>query len=329
MRLVACLRSIRIATLWTLLSKSLQVLASYDESEALVYAYLATAAYCGYPKTSQASLESWNCGPACDKVPGITHVRQIITSDRNDAYAFVAKRHGSCILAFRGTSDFAGWMQDAKSYRLVNMSSHGIPCSHDGLDCLVGNGFIATYISLAAFIKGNLSAIGCLPGDAITVTGHSLGAAEAILAMFDLANEGYKVQHSYTFGQPRVGDTTFAAAFYSRIGSIYRVTFRRDPVVHLPFERRSVQRPGFVHISDEVFYNGPVSEGYQFCSRVALGFEDQNCSDRYGDVVGLLGSCLINIKECDHLHYMTNAKLILMDGFSCTDNSSVRDVIIA
>ncbi|VDL63874.1 unnamed protein product [Nippostrongylus brasiliensis] len=38
----------------------------------------------------------------------------------------------------------------------------------------------------------------------------------------------------YTFGEPRVGDLTFASTFDSMIKNSYRVVFRRDIVPHLP-----------------------------------------------------------------------------------------------
>eukprot|EP00451_Oxyrrhis_marina_P009827 CAMPEP_0204325948 /NCGR_PEP_ID=MMETSP0469-20131031/11422_1 /ASSEMBLY_ACC=CAM_ASM_000384 /TAXON_ID=2969 /ORGANISM="Oxyrrhis marina" /LENGTH=89 /DNA_ID=CAMNT_0051307893 /DNA_START=19 /DNA_END=284 /DNA_ORIENTATION=- len=78
-------------------------LGAYDEKEALDFAYMSAAAYCGYPHTSRTSLELWDCGPACSNVTGdVTDVRQIINDGKTDAYGYVARRGDRCVLAFRG-----------------------------------------------------------------------------------------------------------------------------------------------------------------------------------------------------------------------------------
>ncbi|CAE8680555.1 unnamed protein product [Polarella glacialis] len=300
-----------------------QAVSDYDESEALIHAYLATAAYCGYPKTSQASLEAWDCGPPCDNVPGMSDVRQILTSDDNDAYAFVGKRDGQCYVSFRGTSDLAGWLTDLESYNLAmleNMSGQGIPCSDYGSECRVGKGFMDNYNSISAFIRGNLTAIGCLPPMGVTVTGHSLGAAEAGIAMYDLFQRGYKIKPTFTFGQPRVGDQAWADAFARDLGAntSYRITYHKDPVVHLPFlhSQGNEEHHGFVHLSTEVFYIGTVAGGPEICDGSG---EDPECSDRFKDFPLMLLACLWDVSKCDHLKYMTAVKTIPMDGSSCTD----------
>jgi len=299
--------------------------AVYNESDALLHAYLATAAYCGYPKTTQASLEAWACGPACEKVPGMTDVRQILTSDGNDAYAFVAKRDGHCVVAFRGTSNLNGWMKDLDSLKLVDLAKQGVSCSYEGVPCQVGDGFMTNYNSLSAFIKGNLSAIGCTVGVPLTVTGHSLGAAEAAIAQFDLKALGYDIVQTYTFGQPRVGDRTFAGAWERDVGATtsYRVTYHKDPIVHLPFEN-SKQEKGFAHSGTEVFYDGDVSAGAHVCNGSG---EDPTCADKYTDIIGMTLACMTAVKGCDHLKYMTSVKQIPMDGTSCTDSQGTAVVI--
>merc|ERR1711924_256747 len=106
----------------------------------------------------------------------------------------------------------AGWLTDLSSAILVDLRDQGVECTYQGTPCKVGDGFMKNYNSIASFVKGNLSAIGWTPGFGITVTGHSLGAAEATIAMYDLKNEGYNIKPTYTFGQPRVGDDAFKKA---------------------------------------------------------------------------------------------------------------------
>lgn len=297
----------------------------YNEKEAILYAYIATAAYCGKPKTNVSSLERWDCGQPCQQVPGMSHVRQILPPRGFDAYAFVGKLGWDCILSFRGTSNLHGWMEDLVSYRLVDIARYGINCTYGGLPCKVGDGFLASYLSIAGYIRGNLSAIGCRPGARLTVTGHSLGAAEAVLAMYDLMGRGYKIQQTYTFGQPRVGNDAFVAAFNKDIGptTVYRVTYRRDPVVHLPWEGSGLLGH-FRHVSREVFYNGTVAEGYRLCD---ISGEDRNCSAQFRGNFWLIAACR-NLSACDHLHYMTAAKRSDMDGKTCTNGGDAPALLV-
>jgi len=299
---------------------------TYDENQAELFANLATAAYCGYPKTSQASLEAWNCGPACDAVPGMTDVRQIIQQENNDAFAFVGKLQGQCVLSFRGTSDLEGWMTDLKSLNLVDLtgsSESKIPCSYNGNSCQVGDGFMTNYNSIAAFVRSNLSAIGCTPGNPLSVVGHSLGAAEATIAMFDLKSKGWSITETYTFGNPRVGDRAFQQAFERDLGDalVYRLTHYHDPVPHLPTENIfDPGNKGFVHISTEVYYQENVSDGFTVCDGTG---EDKNCGDSDTDVPGMIATCLGGGSDCDHLTYFMPNKATPLDGSSCTNGNTL------
>ncbi|RCN30532.1 triacylglycerol lipase [Ancylostoma caninum] len=74
-------------------------------------------------------------------------------------------------------------------------------------------------------------------GYKVAFTGHSLGGALATLAAARAARQGLRPGNKilvYTFGAPRVGDSTFAANFNRIIPNCYRVVFRHDIVPHLP-----------------------------------------------------------------------------------------------
>jgi len=301
------------------------VLAAYDEAVALEYSYLCTASMCSPGATSPttASLEAWNCGAACDAVPGMTDVRAIESGKANDAFAYVAKKNGVCLAVFRGTSDLAGWLEDLKSATLVDLSDYGYGeiCSYGGTTCKVGDGFMNNYNSVASYVKGNLTEIGCTKGSQLSITGHSLGAAEAGIAMFDLKHEGYDIIETYTFGQPRVGDKVFAQAYEAEFGPIdtYRVTHADDPVPHLPFEFMD-----FTHISTEVWYESTTSKGYKVCNGSG---EDPKCSNSKSDLVPVASAtCATDQAKCAHLNYMTDSKTISMDGSSCTERSQAVSV---
>merc|ERR1719321_12758 len=199
---------------------------------------------------------------------------------------------------------------------LVSLEDQGVPCKYNKKSCQVGKGFMDNYNSLASMLKGNLSDIGCSKGSKLSITGHSLGAAEAGIAMFDLKNEGYDIVETYTFGQPRIGDKTFAQAFVKEFSAteVYRVTHANDPVPHLPFEFQ-----GFTHMPTEVYYESTVAKGHKVCDGSG---EDQSCSNsRSDEVPATVLSCATDKATCPHLDYMTDKKTILMDGSTCPASS--------
>lgn len=67
----------------------------------------------------------------------------------------------------------------------------------------------------------------------MVLTGHSLGAAVAILGGTYLRRDGYKVD-VFTFGSPRVGNDVFANYASGQSGTSFRVTHTDDPVPRLP-----------------------------------------------------------------------------------------------
>lgn len=75
----------------------------------------------------------------------------------------------------------------------------------------------------------------------LVITGHSAGAALAILLARRLEDDGHPAQAVYAFSAPRVGD----AAFRDGLGTpIYRFECRDDPVPHFPFS------PGIASLVD-------------------------------------------------------------------------------
>eukprot|EP00418_Pyrodinium_bahamense_P081184 CAMPEP_0179073552 /NCGR_PEP_ID=MMETSP0796-20121207/32628_1 /TAXON_ID=73915 /ORGANISM="Pyrodinium bahamense, Strain pbaha01" /LENGTH=328 /DNA_ID=CAMNT_0020770745 /DNA_START=41 /DNA_END=1027 /DNA_ORIENTATION=+ len=293
----------------------------YSEQEALEFAYLSTAAYCGAPRFSRRALEAWRCGAACSHVHGMRSARQVL-ADGNwaDASALVGRLRGRCVVAFRGTADRTDWLEDLKSGWHTDANLHGFNCSSGNASCRVGSGWLAVYQAIRDYVRGNLSAIGCRPGARIAFAGHSLGAATAQLAMFDLGTQGYRVDRSYVFGSPRTGDASWAMAFEALFGSssLYRVNLDRDPVPHVP-----MRDLGFVHASTEVFYKGNTSGGFVTCDMHDKG---ERCSGQYHHLSQLILGCVSRVQHCDHLRYMTARKVIPMDGASCVNDALMTEV---
>lgn len=170
-------------------------------------------------------------------------------------------------------------------------------CSFGGRPCGVGAGFLEDYLALAPEIKGNLEAIGCDRASPLLVTGHSLGGALAAVAMMDLALDNYTVARGYTFGQPRVGDPTFAAAFRQALGDvpIFRVTQSGDPVPLLPKAGR------FEHVGQELYFESG-SSSYRVCKVPEAG-EDPACAiGQTGRLFWLLLRAAFNLEM--HMGYL-------------------------
>jgi len=117
------------------------------------------------------------------------------------------------------------------------------------------------------------------PSLRITLTGHSLGGAQASLIAAHLLADGVITQPKlelYTFGQPRVGDKDFAYEFDRIIGNSWRITSKRDPIVQsVPSTLFGVSFT--YHTRREVFYDITddltTTSEYKICS----GNEDASC----------------------------------------------------
>jgi hypothetical protein len=228
-----------------------------------------------------------------------------------DAFALAGTLRGKCVLAFRGTTDLNGWIRDLESGRNKRLAN----CSYEGRPCRVGAGWLHNYQALEPQIKLALEELQCKKFP-LVVIGHSLGAAEAALAMYDLKLSGFNIAEGYTFGQPRVGNYAFAEAFRKLFGDQvipWRLTHGRDPIPHLP-----PTVLGFHHLQTEVFYPHDVSDGYTVCS----GGENSSCADKFVDLPGMLVLCTLGQRNCPHLWYLKGLKEIPMDGASCNNSAS-------
>ena len=93
-------------------------------------------------------------------------------------------------------------------------------------------------------------------GDAVSLTGHSLGGAEAVILALYLKTEGWKVERVITFGQPKVTDADGAKEF--RDLPLLRAVNVNDPVPLVPpLEFKYFKKP-YSHLGAEVtLLDGP------------------------------------------------------------------------
>ncbi|MGC2653062.1 MAG: lipase family protein [Mycobacterium sp.] len=184
-----------------------------------------------------------NLHPAVGAMAKDTNVFGLIGRNTATRTAFVS---------FRGSADLADWLADFDAIPTVY-----VPIANFGE---VAAGFQAVYELVRESIATNLAAAaaGC---DDILITGHSLGAALAVLAAPDIFRKmtpNVIEPRLITFAGPRVGLTGFATAFNTLIESCFRVVNYLDIVPQVP-------PAPYVHVGDEVAVDsgGPIDVGWR------------------------------------------------------------------
>src|SRR5690606_5831117 len=163
--------------------------------------------------------------------------------DVSESQAFVAIGSDSILVAFRGTeSKVEDWVTDSRC-KLVRgpLAGHVHAGFYDSLSHIWRD--LNRWVAEATRHRDK----------AIWVTGHSLGAALATLAVARWVEEGKKISGLYTFGQPRAGDETFARNFnFLFKPSAFRFVNNSDFVTRVP--PRSL---GYSHTGTFRYFPGP------------------------------------------------------------------------
>jgi hypothetical protein len=175
---------------------------AFDPVLALFLARCSQAAYADQKQSSAQALglsvASFSCGP----IGG-----------------FVGEDADRRVLAFEGTHDLAGWLDDA------NCGLVGRPEYPGRVHCGFSRGLQSVWDQVEPLTVGT-------DMRPFYVTGHSLGGALASLAQWRLAAAGLNVSACHTFGEPRVGDAAWAAG---NALPHWRVVHDCDPVARVPF----------------------------------------------------------------------------------------------
>lgn len=253
--------------------------ADYDPDLAARLVNYAGATYC----CGTQSVTKWTCS-ACQNVPGFTNISQVFGSTHHGR-ALVGFDHvlQARIVAFMGSDvEIATWIDDIN---VVPSQCYTDVCP----GCKCHPGFKATYDEIKGDILAYVSHLS--PGKLI-ITGHSLGAAQAVFCAYDLHMQGLKVDHVYTVGQPRVGNDAFTYHYASKHFDHWRVTHHRDPIPHLPWRGIGSYRQT---LREAYYANASAGPATQVCS--AVDPEDPLCADQFNDE-----STLLHIP--DHWYYL-------------------------
>lgn len=144
-----------------------------------------------------------------------------------DTQAFVCTGNRATLIAFRGTEplNVKDWFTDLMIGAVF--APAGLGKVHQGFD--------TAYRVIQSPLRQLLSDWKA-DDNPIWIAGHSLGGALAVLAAVDLTlNRKLPVQGVYTFGQPRVGDRTFARSVKRTLGDrLVRFVNNQDVVPQVP-----------------------------------------------------------------------------------------------
>lgn len=251
----------------------------YEESRALAFLHFSSAAYC-----NEDVIADWSC--ASCKSADSTFSSKVITDKKTKTQVFVGRTRGekteNIVVSFRGSSNIPNWISNLnfpkeKQYPKCN-------------GCKVHRGFYKAWDSVRERVVAEVKRLHKEePNAQIFLTGHSLGAALAVLCAAELGASarslGFPIEGVYTFGEPRVGNKAFHDFYNLGTKVSWRVTHWKDPVPTLP-----PTILGFHHISNEIFYNKD-STKYTQCDGSG---EDRSCSK----------PLIANLRIADHLKYL-------------------------
>eukprot|EP01061_Rhynchopus_euleeides_P036483 TRINITY_DN614_c0_g1_i1.p1 TRINITY_DN614_c0_g1~~TRINITY_DN614_c0_g1_i1.p1 ORF type:complete len:293 (+),score=113.47 TRINITY_DN614_c0_g1_i1:29-880(+) len=230
------------------------------EAAALRQLHAAYGAYC-----IADQLTAWNC-KWC-KYIGVEKVYGVTTKVKYDGQAYVVRTNQSeIIVSFRGSHNIENWISDF-TFKKTTLKWDGVPSNIE-----VHEGFLYSYEAMQTEINTWVKqAVADCPDCTLHVTGHSLGAAQALLCVTDLRLQGMKPE-LWNYGMPRVGGKPFVSWFdgmtQANNQTVLRMTNMRDVVPRLPPTEFY-----FHHVSREVWRS--TNKTYIVCDGSG---EDEDCS---------------------------------------------------
>lgn len=259
---------------------------------AVTYSHLSNVAYC-INTPFEALSSDFTCGVACSHFPDMELV-QVFGGDafETSITGFLAIDHvkKEKYVVYRGTYDIGDAYTDiqlSQSPYLVTAPNVNATC--DG--CTIHDGWNKAYKETMDIIGEKLAAhVTSNPDYRLIVTGHSLGAAIAVISASALKIGGQD-PYLYTYGQPRIGNFQFSD-FVSKLWfgegdglstdesrRYYRFTHWNDFFVGFPAFNDYVHSIGEIYI-DYYTVNPPLSK-----VRSCAGPESMSCYRKDFDIL--------------------------------------------
>ncbi|KAJ1929802.1 hypothetical protein IWQ60_000831 [Tieghemiomyces parasiticus] len=215
-------------------------------------------------------VTDWGCSACINETKGTSFVSQFNSSTEGvHWYLAVHPTTHTIILSFEGTTS----ERVMTYFKDIQITRTPWPPGVD--DSSVHNGFLESMIAGA---PGAMVALekqwAKTPNYRLAITGHSLGAAQAVLFVTYLAvrRRQWLVNTTvYTYGQPRVGNAAFAAYYQSLGVPTTRVVNQHDVVPRMP-----TRAWGFAHHGNEVWIR-PDDSAVVICPSMGVE-ENPQCS---------------------------------------------------
>lgn len=202
--------------------------------------------------------------------PECSNIRlKVIDDPETDIQCILRQKENTLCISFRGTDSLKDFITDVQFWKKK------IPYDNHNSRIRVHSGFIERYKKpqirdcIRFCITENI--------EKIQLTGHSYGAALAVLCAVDLQYHFPKKDYEvFLFGCPRVGNRAFASSYNKRIFKTLRFENGNDLVTKIPFCLL-----GYCHVGTKVHIGrkriaGIYSFAQHFCQKYyagLLGFE--------------------------------------------------------
>jgi predicted lipase len=236
------------------------VRAAYSDRTALLMGRLAHRAYDMFDK-DDASLAKFQ---ATFGELGFKDFTPLVAAEVGTA-GFVAASTDIVVIVFRGTQDDLDWQTNVRASWIELQGG-----------TRVHMGFFQAYLPIREAMFAAVEQLVRKTPRPVYIAGHSLGGALATIATAELANHPEvlirdSIAACYTFGSPRVGDSSFD--LYVKV-PLYRVTNGIDLVPAVPFAWM-----GYRHVGDTRYFGKrgtpPARHSINFVRKIwltALGF---------------------------------------------------------
>lgn len=238
----------------------------------------------------------------------IRHNFRYFNNRGRDTQAYMFRTERFMVLAFRGSQEPKDWLTNVTTQlRNFTIRKDGIT-SISSYKGRVHTGFFLAWSIIEKSVLAQISrwhkelmAQGkSLPP--LYITGHSLGGALATMAAAALSDNGVAVAGVYTFGQPRVGDRTFASQLNTHIkGKVFRFVNNNDIVPHVP-PPFSVLNPTrfYGHVGMAKYFDGAgsIRANYKLANRLL--------NRSFGLVKGLVGAGFDLISDHNMEYYISH-----------------------
>ncbi len=161
------------------------------------------------------------CKLAYEKPSNVSNARPL--KYRNEIAGYLRVQETVATIFLKGTDSLMDVFEDL-NFEMTTFSTTS------GDFGKVHRGFYDEFINLKVeLLRANMNQC-----SKIVITGHSMGAAIATLMGLYCSVIIRKPVEVYTFGSPKVGDTTFVNAFDKYVSKSYRYVNGGDPVPFLP-----------------------------------------------------------------------------------------------